>query len=158
MCKQQNSKKAALRTAGFNLIELMIVIAIIATLAAIALPSYSQYINRSRAIAAVVLTNPVRAAVTEYAILHHGGLANVNNGLLHMESPDLVEGSKDVESIEIQGKAANSVEINVVLADNLGTLTWKGSYKPDSGHMNWACFYPSASPLSRYAPHGCVGS
>ena len=34
---------------GFTLIELMIVIAVIAVLAAIALPSYQEYITRSRA-------------------------------------------------------------------------------------------------------------
>ena len=50
----QNVKKTSapgwyrVRTEGFALIEMMIVVVIIAILAAIALPSYQQYVERSR--------------------------------------------------------------------------------------------------------------
>ncbi|HHW4680025.1 MAG TPA: prepilin-type N-terminal cleavage/methylation domain-containing protein, partial [Xylella taiwanensis] len=43
---------------GFNLIELMIVIAIIAVLAAIALPMYQNYVARSQVTAALADITP----------------------------------------------------------------------------------------------------
>jgi type IV pilus assembly protein PilE len=42
------SPRTVRRTAGFTLIEVMITVAIVAILSAIALPSYSAYVQRSR--------------------------------------------------------------------------------------------------------------
>lgn len=51
---------------GFTLIELMIVVAIIAILAAIAIPNYSEHIKRSRIINAVSALSDMRVKMEQF--------------------------------------------------------------------------------------------
>ena len=55
-----------MRNAGFTLLETMIVVAIVATLAAIALPSYGAYIKRSRILDAVTRLADARARMDDF--------------------------------------------------------------------------------------------
>jgi type IV pilus assembly protein PilA len=61
---------------GFTLIELMIVVAIIAILAAIALPAYKDYTVRSKISEAVIQASAAKLAVAETAA-SLGGLSSI---------------------------------------------------------------------------------
>ena len=56
----------AMRLRGFTLLEVMIVVAIVATLAAIALPSYATYVKRSRILDAVTRLSDARSRLEDY--------------------------------------------------------------------------------------------
>ena len=51
---------------GFNLVELMVVVAIIGVIASIALPAFQGYLARAQVNEAVILTGGIKAPITAY--------------------------------------------------------------------------------------------
>jgi prepilin-type N-terminal cleavage/methylation domain len=86
------------RSNGFTLIELMIVVAIIAVLAAIAVPAYRDYVVRTQASEGLVIATGAKAAIWEYL---------TNKG----EFPSSNKSAGLPPAVSLAGKYVSSVEV-----------------------------------------------
>ncbi|OOG52860.1 prepilin-type N-terminal cleavage/methylation domain-containing protein [Rhodanobacter sp. B05] len=141
---------------GFTLIELMIVVAIIAILAAIAIPAYQDYLVRAQVSEGATLMDGGKTAVAEF-YSNYGRLPGTNQsaGLATAASingsyvKDVTVTSTGILTAEYASgtpqKANNAIDTKVL---SLSPITTGGS-------MKWSCTNALTTVPTKYLPSSC---
>jgi type IV pilus assembly protein PilA len=118
---------------GFTIVELMIVVTIVGILAAIAIPSYQNYLTRAKVAEAATMAAPVKLALTEHVIAN-GAFPDDNAGA--NLAPPLDLGGKFVRSVEVQ---AGGVVVVVFGDPSLAGQTITLTPTLDGSAVTWRC-------------------
>lgn len=133
---------------GFTLIELMIVVAIIAILAAIAIPQYQDYVARTQLSEAVSLAGALKTPLA----------------MVYSETPTVAfcaipanatQKGKYVDSVSVANASATNCDIVATMKADIApkasgkTVTF--NYKPVSGA--WTC---TSDAVAEVTPRACI--
>jgi len=125
---------------GFTLFELMVVVTIIGILAAVALPAYQDYTQRSRVSEALTLAEPIKKAISDF--YDRWGTFPENNRQAALPTPDSFignyVGSITVSNGVIQIKLKNSIRLSGISGK---TISLQPAFNPlyPTGPVSWVC-------------------
>jgi len=66
--------KRSIKTSGFTLLQLLVVVSIVGILTTLAVPSYQAYIDRARVTRAIGQLGEIELAIKQYAVANNGEL------------------------------------------------------------------------------------
>ncbi|MCG5526293.1 prepilin-type N-terminal cleavage/methylation domain-containing protein [Ectothiorhodospira haloalkaliphila] len=132
------------RQAGFTLIELMIVVAIIGILAAIAIPAYQDYTKRAQVSEGIGIAAAVRTTMAENLIVGQPACNGIATGSETQVGNTTIESCSDSDE---------SFVVRVTLGDDDIDLTYAADIPSGGGGVNWACTSPEA--VHKWVPASC---
>lgn len=138
---------------GFTLIELMIVVAIIAILAAIAIPAYQNYLIRAQVSEGAVLTDGAKTALAEYYSNH--GVFPTHPTSAGLPSAATSISGKYVTQVDISNsgiiEATFGGQANKAISGSVFAL----SAIANGGSISWSCTNSATTVNSKYLPSSC---
>ncbi len=134
-----------MKSKGFSLIEIMIALAIVAILASVAIPTYQQYLIRTRVLDGLHRSLAAKHAVADYQFTFNALPQNQNQTFYVNDPP-----SAYVESIVI-GEQGTITITYTALAGN-GTIILIPFIHPN-GDISWDC--KTGTLIPDYRPPNC---
>lgn len=153
--KNTTMKSMKKNQGGFTLIELMIVVAIVAILAAIALPAYQDYMVKSRTSEAQVLADGLKTVVASNAA---EGKNDLGFGATLITAADAspnttssaIDATTGVITLVTTAKAGDG---NILLTPTVKGAALAAGSVPD-GIIIWTC---TSTIKQKYLPASCTG-
>ena len=138
-----------MKSKGFTLIELMIVVAIIGILAAIAIPQYQNYVARAQVSEALVLASGAKTAVAEFrSATGEWPFDNAEAGLAAEEeitgnyvSKLIVDTSSGIILVFLKDTAHAKIASGLIMLTPID----------EGGSISWTC----SGSVTKYLPSSC---
>ncbi|MBY7733992.1 prepilin-type N-terminal cleavage/methylation domain-containing protein [Francisella philomiragia] len=125
---------------GFSLVELMVVIAIIAILAAVAIPMYSNYTTRAKIGTVLAAVGGVKSEIAE-KIMNDGtatGVSSSGSGTTATFNGSTLP-SASGSSLGYTTAVADGKITMTLTAPVTGTISLEPNYNATNGAMTWDC-------------------
>lgn len=138
---------------GFTLIELMIVVAIIAILAAIALPAYQDYVARSQVSEGASLASGAKTAVAE-EFANTGTFVGITNTTAGLDTPGSING-KYVSSVTVDDGVISVAFATTAASDKISAGVLAYDPTDNGGAVEWDCSTATTTVDDKYLPSAC---